>query len=462
VAASIALLSLGSYTFCLHQINAQLNNQKNTQKIASKNNTALPENIASIDMKQKHAKEITALLQEKVAAETLNKTVNQQNETLRQQVKQQENLLAELTKENQLLLKKNETCYLNNTTNQQQLKNIKGQNKQLEKQLASQQKRITQLELLNENWASAICLPKPGSQLNKSYKKNNLWVQPLEIRGPKFFSGQWMLGSKKKKSIPVTYNLQKRNRFEIGYTYTFSQPDIWIQNSFENQEAFPKTSYRHATHSNRGFNGLRIAWSPLNRFWIKTGINFSSQPVITSFIMDGRYYNEGEIYTPEKTVRNQLSLITKTEYAESINPISFEFNRGELLVNDPMQITINDIQDLNYFRIPLGLEYYYGHHKRLRGSVSGGVRLTRISGTHVIIANVNTNRTEINTINDEIHQPLKPKLFIDIYAGLGLEYQIFQNWHAKADFSLHNKYVKRDIYAAPKSVDLNLGLYYKF
>lgn len=468
VAASIIVLGLGGYAFHLHQINTQLNAQNaeiNTQntklKTVLESKTTLQENDALTDAKQKNAEELAALLQEKIAVEILNETINQQNETLKQQVDQQINTLAQLRKDKQSLLEQNETCHLNETANQKQLNtlnNVKGLNKQLEKQLTLQQKRITQLELLNKNWASTICLPDSGEQLDE---KKDGGIHPLEMRRPMFFSGQWMLGSKKKESMPTVHNQIKRNRFEIGYSYTFSKPDIWIESSFENEDGFPQTYYGYGHYPSIGFHGLRIAWSPQSRFWIKTGLSLSSQLVTTYFRMAGNYVNTGEVNTPESTVRNQISLITKSEYVETTNPISFEFNRGDLLENDPMQIEIEDIQNLNFHRIPVGLEYYYGG-KRLRGSVSGGLRWTRISGTHIIQANVRTNKGEIKTINGEEFQPIKPKLFMDIYAGAGLDYQLLQNWHAKANFSLHHKFVKRDIYAVPKSADLDLGLYYRF
>lgn len=468
VAASIIVLTLGGYSFHLHQINAQLNNQINSQnakintqnaqlKSALESKTGLLENNTLTVIKKKHAKELAALLQEKVTFETLSKTINQQNETLKQQVTQQENTLLQLGKENQLLLEQKKLCYQNETANQKHLKNLNGLNKQLERQRSLQQKRITQLELLNNNWASTICLPTS----DRKNRNSNLWIQPLAVKLASPFSENLVMRSKLKESISEMNNLAKRNRFEIGYTYTFSERDIWIQNSFENEDGFPNTYYGHASRSSPGFHGFRISFSPLNRFWIKTGLSHRAQFLTTLFKINGIYFKEGEINTPERAVRNELSLITRTEYTETTNSISFEFNRGELVVNDPMQILISDNQNLNYYRIPINFEYYYGR-KRLQGTVLGGFRLTRINGTHLVLANVKTHGAEIKTTSERLSQPIKPKYFVDINAGLGLDYQLLQNLHGKANFSLHHKFIKNNIYSIIKSADFDLGLYYRF
>lgn len=465
IGASIIVFTLGCYSFHLHQINTRLNSHINTQintqnaqlKSALKSKTGLPENDALTDIKKIQATELAALLQEKIALEAQNKTINQQNETLKQQVVQQQNTLLQLGKEHQLLLERKELCYQNEAANQKHLKNLNDLNKQLEKQRSLQQHRITQLELLNKNWASTTCLPNSDRQNRKS----NLWIQPLAMKLASPFSEKLVMRSKLKKSKSGMYNLSKRNRFEIGYTYTFSERDIWIQNSFENEDGFPNTYYSHASRTSPAFHGFRISFSPLNRFWIKTGLSHRAQFVTTLYKINGTYFNEGEINTPERTVRNELSLITRTEYTETKNSISFEFNRGELVVNDPMQILISDNQNLNYYRIPISFEHYYGR-KRLQGTVLGGFRLTRISGTHLVLANVKTHSAEIKTTSDGKSQAIKPKYFMDINAGLGLDYQLLQNLHGKANFSLHHKFIKNNIYSIIKSADFDLGLYYRF
>jgi len=261
--------------------------------------------------------------------------------------------------------------------------------------------------------------------------------------------------------LPSSIGKLKRKRLEAGYSYTFSEPEISIE-SIKNENGFEQTGYGYSTRAYHSFKGLSLAYSPRPQLWIKTGIHFSSNVVTSYFNTSVRYANfkDSEVYTPESTIQNKLSYETKNEYAQTIYPISIEFNKGHLLEDDNMYIQIENEQHINYVRIPLGFQQYFGK-KRVQGFLSGGFRFTKISGTQKIQANIIANNQVIETTHTNQPQPLK-RQFVNIYGGLGLDYRLFNRLHIRASISLHQKLIRRNIYSTLKTADFDVGLYYQF
>ncbi len=169
---------------------------------------------------------------------------------------------------------------------------------------------------------------------------------------------------------------------------------------------------------------------------------------------------DAEIVTPQSTIQHKLSYQTRTDYAQTSYPISIEFNNGELVDDDDINIQIENRQQLRYFRIPLGFEQYFGKN-RIKGFISGGFRYNRISGVQTTYTNITANNQFIDTSPSGQFQKIK-KQYINIYGGIGLDYQILNHFHTRASVSLHQKLIKKRIYSTIKTNDFNVGLYYRF
>jgi len=454
----LTFLFLGSYVI-------HLSKKNNALQKALQSKSVLNEKLTLEEIKQQHTQELTALLQEKKIEKQSAIKIKEENTVLKKQLDQQESLLAQLNNEIRLFAKAKQSSYSQERTDLTHLKNIKALKNQLDEykhqmsqyklmyaDIASEQKIITQTEEL-----------KPSALASNNEEEKVSAVRPLPKLDPTFFSGRWLLLRKWKDHLPVAYK-QKRKRFELGYSFTFSSPDNLIESSLQNKDGYTYSFFGRGVSSNPGFHGLQIGYSPCHKLWIKTGISISSKVLVNYFNTNVKYYNfkEGEVFTQDRTVQNQLSFSSKSEYAQTSNPISFEFDIGDLLPNDDMDIRIKERQQLNYYRIPLGLEYYYGK-KKLKGSIAGGFRLTRISGnTQTIQADVNAQRGIIKTSYINKAQAIQPKHFVNLYAGLGLDYQLLQKLNIRSSVSLHQKFTDRNIYSTPQTVDLNLGLHYQF
>lgn len=460
---SAALLVWGGYTFHLYTKNVDLKTTLTNKSIALDCETLE-------DTKQKHANEIATLLQENKIVNNAKTIVYEENTSLKQQLEKQENVLSQLNKEIQSLYSFNKKNDLKEELNHHHLiKNINDLNEQLQER----QNRIAHLEWLYQNlkllqertYESNVNLLKQNVPYYKYCVQKEEAGLPLQPITPRLSTlPDELTGLPKYQSVFPTFITQlKRKRFEFGYSYSFSKPDIVIENSLQNPAGFSQTAYGYGDYKNHGFSGFSVGYSPRQKFWIKTGIHLNKQVVSNYFGTSVKYFNlkEGEIYTTSNIVENRLSFLTKTEYAETTNPISIEFNRNKLSANDDMDFQIKSKQQLNYLRIPLSVERYFGK-KRIQGFISGGFQLTRITGNQTIEADVQSNKVEIETSYSNQSQNIKPIHFMNFYGGLGINYRIVANLHARASISLHNKFIKNYIYTTNKEFDLDIGLYYQF
>jgi|GEM_PF-4645659 len=459
--ASILFLLMGGSVFYLHHQNYKLKNilQKNEPTSQSKM-------LAKV--KPTQAKELNILQKEKEIADQQNQTIAKENLTLKQQLNQIENDFNLLTEEVQTLKTINEQCKSNEASYQKQNERING----LKQQLNDYKNQVSQLKSIKENLSTQVAnfstnetdkpffLNKKIGSMQKQ-KGENLHIAYLSKINATLASSNSINLLEMKKTRPIVSEAIKRNHFELGYTYTYTMPDNWVESSLENQDGVSQIYYALGSYSKIGFKGFRIAYSPRNRFWINTGFSFYSTTASNLLEMDIKYDPKGEVDISNNKVRNQFSLITKTNYSETNKPIYFEFNEGELLANDDMRVLVNDVQNLNFYRIPLGIEYYYGP-KKLTGILATGLLLAKVSGSQYISTTIFSSNTNIESTNNQKPTPITTKHTMHFYAGLGINYQLIKNIHVRTLFNISNKYGQNNSYNKYIASNLNLGLYWRF
>lgn len=452
VATSIALLLMGGSIFYLHNQNKSLKNQVATE--------------ANESFKKLNINQLNRLQQENEM--TYQKITEENNKTLTQKLNQQKNELAQVNNRLTILTKQNEQCASNEASYQKKNESINNLNQQLK----DCKNQIAQLQSINENLNIQIAdlaikrtvgPSLTNSKLGSSKKQEgkNQHISSLTILNTTLASSNSIELSAIKKAKSIFSKKHKRKRFEIGYTHSITRPDIWIESSLEDQDGVAEIYYDLGSYSKIGYKGFRIGFSPSKHLWINSGFSTYSTTVSNLIEMDVKYNSKGEVYTADKKVRNQLSLTTKTGYVETTNPLYFEFNIGELLENDDIQVLVNDVQNLNFLRVPLGIQYHFGK-KRIKGFVEGGFLFSKVSGNQYIQTTIFSDNAAISSLNSEEPQLLQAQAFLQTYAGMGLNYRIFKNFHARAGVNVNTKFIEQNYFYNSLASNFDLGLYYRF
>ncbi|GJM33567.1 MAG: hypothetical protein DHS20C18_25680 [Saprospiraceae bacterium] len=348
--------------------------------------------------------------------------------------------------------------------------------KDLDGLMQSQQSAVLQLQeenrilqkKINDSVLTPIAknnvLDEVADAKENKLKMNLVQKLPALLINPFTFNENYPL----KLSLPTQIRPLKSNRkrFEIGYEYALLGFDMAINRTFENQRLASESAQTNKISTPS--HGFYFAWSPKKNWWIRTGLRNTSIQLQRRFVLGLAYNRTNETTRPGEPIRNELLLKTSTAFTEIKSAFDISIERGqELQEGDLLEVRIQDHLSLKYMQIPLGIEYFYGSGK-LTWLFQGGFQYNRISfGDYRFITTVEA-RGRILPVDRRriLSQAFSNKQFLSTYAGLGLDYQIFNGWHARGSFNYHYNIIKNSTNEFPGSskrgTALKLSLNYRF
>ncbi len=426
-----ALWKVGFFLFLLFSIGYILFIQRENQYLKlklDKKTEEIHQNQEIAVSEKKLLKETASLIIENEKLAVQNETILKQKNDLEQLVKYQQKAIFQLKNDNQTLQKslKNNTA-IASTENTEQ----------------SNEKELRTKKTYGN---TAIVSEQNITLLSKKLIK----LKSLDF--PKLNT-----------STPLISFKSKRKKFETGYEYALLGLNIPIESGFDD---FDKTSSNNRIYSHA--HGFYFAYAPKKNLYIRTGLRTTSTSIQQSSKLGVVYDKSGEYVKQNGEIGNDFGMSTKTPFSDTKSDISVDIPQGADLENgDLLLVNFSDYQDLRYFQIPLGLEYFHGRGK-WQWHLQGGVQWNQI-----VLGNY-TLKTEIYAKDQKLpidkikvsNKPKSSKQYFSTYAGFGLNFQISEAFHARADLAYTYDFIKNTSKDFSNSQLFNnafkLGLNYRF
>ncbi len=441
--AALLVLTTGGYLWNLHQQNSEL---KNTITAQANQITAVENQLK--DINQKHEATTTKLNQEaqQVQDELLKKDaeIERLNQSLlneRSGYQKSEidskghlNAIAQLEKEKQVLLGKLEEVRNGN---------INGNG--------------------NFNGGDDVAGDLDDSGLNRQFLAER--IDGLD----NLMHEQWNVleeAAKNQIIIPASQILKsKHQRFKIGYEFSPMEFELETDRTFERQRSPVKRLASKRTTIKA--HGALFAYSPKRNWWIRTGFRVASFETKDFNKVVLAYDASNEYVRPGFRV-NELSMSLSNPYAETESSFDIAIpDDTELNEEDLLEIDLTETQSVQIFQIPFGVEYIQGKNK-LQWLWQGGLQWNNIVFDDYNYEAKASSRRQHIEVEKKMEEAAvkKSRQFMSAYAGVGMNYHLTGNWHAKAAFTYNYDFInnksKNFSNATKRGTAFNLGLNYHF
>ncbi len=268
----------------------------------------------------------------------------------------------------------------------------------------------------NINTGKAIA--KDHQSIHFLFKKTN------KIEGPGF--------PKLDVSISFIPLKKKRRKFEVGYEYALLGLNIPVETGFGD---LSKNKSNNRVYAQA--HGFYFAYAPQKNLYIRTGLRTSTTTVQQNSKLNVEYDKSGEYIKQNGAIGNDLKFDTKTFDNHTKSDITVEIPQGAAIENgDFLIVNFSDYQNLRYFQVPLGVEYFYGKG-RWQWHLQGGIQWTQITfGDYTLNAKIYTKDEELPVDKIKVYSKSQPsKQYFSSYGGFGLNFQISETLHARADLA---------------------------
>lgn len=259
-----------------------------------------------------------------------------------------------------------------------------------------------------------------------------------------------------------TINFQKttisKDRFEFGLAFGVLRTYIEYIPHYKEFEDKGKGrfTYQWENTPTSGFSFTRI----LNKkWWLQTGFRFGRSKWSRNFLFESFYNKSGEYIKANGEVGYDLTLVSTgtTNTAEMNLNVSIT-NASSLDDNDLIVSALAIKKSINWFQIPLGLEYRFGK-KRLNYMVKSGVSFNQITTTnHHVEGFIESHVSEL-LINEIEYSKSDAKRFLEGYLGAGLRYELKENIILHGNFNFRYSPAIQ-LYSAHVYTGFNFGVSY--
>ena len=239
-----------------------------------------------------------------------------------------------------------------------------------------------------------------------------------------------------------------------------------VNRTFEQQRVISETLQSNRISTNA--HGVNFAYSFKRNWWFRAGIRSVSFDFQNAYSMSVAYDGTNERPLSDGTISNELALRPSTSYSELRSTIPLIFEPIQRLDDEAtLEVRILDRHQFNYLQIPFGVDYFYGTSK-LKWLIQGGFQWNRISSDGYYFTSffeVERRPILIDERQISIGSNVGSKQFFSTYGGLGLDYEIFKNWHARAAFNYHYNFIQNTINlinSTKSGTTFKLGLNYRF
>ncbi len=270
---------------------------------------------------------------------------------------------------------------------------------------------------------------------------------------------------KGKKGRFINFQNISYTGFELGYEARLQAMEI--ASVLDLSELETKSKDNRKQESLIGLHGLTLG-IPLTKNWsIQTGFRFSNAQMEFDTEASSIYDTTNEFALPDGTISKSLHVQQKT-------PFSFTSTAVQLLVDGNDRLTdgeefswdVHGEQSQRMIQIPFGLNYQFDI-KKWNVLVGAGAQWNRIElgrFNYRIDFDDHDRDLQILISDAEIISEISELSYFSTYAMIGLQYQFFKNWSARATVGYNYHFLKNKEIEEWKNLDksMTLGVYYSF
>ncbi|MGB0839930.1 MAG: hypothetical protein ACPGXL_07310 [Chitinophagales bacterium] len=266
--------------------------------------------------------------------------------------------------------------------------------------------------------------------------------------------------------------LKGQQQWQVGYAFTQMHLNSPVSRRFERVERVHKKAINKIVPITT--QGLTLGFMPNHKWQIQTGLHVANQDIEQTQQLSVFYDKTNEYNSPSGERKTNLELTSKTLYSESKKEINITLPQNrELQDRELMVVDLTEKYNLKYWQVPIGLSYIYGKN-RLKYRIQGGMQWNSIAFENKgLEVSIRTSQEELQ------HNPRpnggtmpprkpKPKQFASVYGGIGVGYQLNEQWQAQAGLAYTHNLIKRrqsefsQVNINPLDRTLKVGLQYQF
>lgn len=273
-------------------------------------------------------------------------------------------------------------------------------------------------------------------------------------------------------SINTTFKVENRRlefkRFELGYEYGKLGFKSVIKTEYKDfKDGANKSVTKEVFSNSNGFYAAFFLKKPNypSNLWLRTGIRNTNIVIEQDVMLSSIYDKTGEYIKTNGEIGNDLTLKSTGFYTETESTISISIPQGTVLeTGDSIFSKMVNYQKFNLIQIPIGVAYQYGE-RNLKLRMEGGFQWNKASFSEYLVdGTVEGKNEELKIDKIEIISERTNKQFWGVYAGLGIDYSLSENWvlgvslNYRYDWNIMKEIPNQDLI----NRDFRLRLGYKF
>ena len=229
--------------------------------------------------------------------------------------------------------------------------------------------------------------------------------------------------------------VKKRNKNEIGISYRFSFFRLSTALFFEEDSE----KLEQTVENSSPFYQLHYAHSIKPNWWFKTGVGFTNYSYSSNFQFKTQYDKTKEFEKPDGTKANKLSLRADNGFFRSAQDIQIDIpNNTDLKTGDWIFGELEEIQQMNIWQVPIGVEYRQRNIKFGWYAEASMVFNFLTFSKRDLNGKIQSTQADFPTkIVNKTYNYANSKIVIGIQGGVGLSYRLNRNLSLRTDLLFH-------------------------